>query len=326
MKYLLTIFLALSIAACGNPKAKNEKIKIGVLAHTFADQQASYLYGAIEDSAKLYDDLELTILDAKDDAGIQLSQMETLITTGHDGVIVYSVERPSFGIMAQTAKDAGLIVTAVNRLPALVDIKNMDLYVGIDERQAGVLSANKFLDDLKKEGRLKEEMEVVIFLGILGADATVERTAGFKETIAPYPNIKVTREGTGRWERGLAVTLMENWLQADVNNKIKAVFGNNDEMAIGGSLAAKQFGRTDIKFYGVDAIPAGIDAIGNGLEATVQQDSFAMGKDVLDITYKRIKGEEIANLVDGKFYYVPLNLIDINNKKEYQEKLANISK
>lgn len=325
MLVAFTIIMVM-VTSCAGEKETGEKIKIGVLAHTFADQQATYLYGAIEDAAVNYPDLELTILDAKEDAATQLSQVESLITTGHDAVIIYSVDRASFGSMASVAKDAGVIVTAVNRLPLPEHQDNMDIYVGIEERQAGILAAEKFLADLEAEGRLDEEMEVAILLGILGADATIERTAGFKDTIAAYPNIKVTKEGTGRWNRGEAVTLMENWLQADVDNKIKAVFGNNDEMAIGGSLAAQQFGRSDIKFYGVDAIPAAIDAIGNGLEATVQQDSFAMGKAVLDITYKKIKGEDIPNLVDGKTYFVPLNLVDISNKKEFQEKLANVSK
>lgn len=314
------------VFSCAKESGGDEKIKIGVLAHTFADQQATYLYGAIEDAAANYPDLELTILDAKEDAATQLSQVESLITTGHDAIIIYSVDRASFGTMGSVAQEAGVIVTAVNRLPLPEHQENMDIYVGIEERQAGILAAEKFLSDLEAEGRLNENMEVAIFLGILGADATIERTAGFKDTIAKYPNIKITKEGTGRWNRGEAVTLMENWLQADVDNKIKAVFGNNDEMAIGGSLAAQQFGRGDIKFYGVDAIPAAVDAIGNGLEATVQQDSFAMGKAVLDVTYKKVKGEDIPNLVDGKIYFVPLNLVDINNKKEFQDKLAEVSK
>lgn len=32
------------------------------------------------------------------------------------------------------------------------------------------------------------------------------------------------------------------------------------------------------------------------------------------------------DLIDGKLYYVPLTLVDMSNKKEFQEKLADVSK
>ncbi|MGL5956973.1 MAG: substrate-binding domain-containing protein, partial [Brevinema sp.] len=182
----------------------------------------------------------------------------------------------------------------------------------------------QFLTDLEKQGRLNENIEVAILQGIIGQEATIARSEGFKEIIAPYSNITIIREGTGRWERGLAVSIMENWIQADTQSKLKVVFANNDEMAIGASLAAQQANRNDILIYGVDASPAGVAALGNGLQATVEQDPVAMGRSAIEITMRKLIGDNMDDLVNNKYKYIPLNTVTLDNKAEFLEKLNSL--
>lgn len=330
MKKLSIIILSLlfiTITACSDKKDEKsgETIKIGLAAHSYSDQWATYVFSAIEAAVKEYPNVELTILDAKDDTGIQLSQIETLITTGHDAIILYAVDRASIGNMGRIAKEAGVIVTAVNRVPEDQHLEYIDLYVGIDEKEAGIAAGKQFLADLEAEGRLNEEMKIGNIQGILGQEAAVARSAGFAETIAGYPNLKITHDGTARWERGLAVNLVENWLQADVDDEIKAIFANNDEMAVGAILAINQSGRDDIKVYGIDASPAGVNAIGNGLNATIEQDPIGMGRAAVDITLRKLRGEPLDDLVDGKFNYIPLNTVTTKNKEEFLKKAEEIN-
>lgn len=325
-KMLLIVAMVLATFACTKEEAPKEKtIKIGLAAHSYSDQWATYVFRAIEAAVKEYPNVELTILDAKDDTGIQLSQIETLITTGHDAIILYAVDRASIGNMARIAKEAGVIVTAVNRIPEEQHLEYIDLYVGIDEKEAGIAAGKQFLADLEEEGRLNEEMKIGNIQGILGQEASVARSAGFAETIADYPNLKITHDGIARWERGLAVSLVENWLQADLDDEIKAIFANNDEMAVGAILAIQQSGRDDIKVYGVDASPAGVDAIGNGLNATIEQDPVGMGRAAVDVTLRKLRGEPLDDLVDGKFNYIPLNTVTTKNKEEFLKKAEEIN-
>ena len=323
MKKLIAIMvLIVSVTTCGKDTTKTEDlIKIGLAANSFSDQWATYVFNTIEKTIKEeYPNVQLTILDAKDDTSIQLSQIETFITTGNDAIILYAVDRSSIGNMGRIAKEAGIIVTAVNRVPESKDIKYIDLYTGIEERQAGIAAGKQLITDLTAAGRINEEMEIGNIQGVLGQEAAVERSSGFKEALMPYPNLKITKDGTARWERGLAITLMENWVQADVNNKLKVVFANNDEMAVGASLAAKQAGREDIWIYGVDASPAGVAAVGEGIMATIEQDPVAMGRSAVEITMRKLQGDLMDDLVDGKFAYIPLNTVTIDNKEEFIEK------
>lgn len=325
MKKALFILAAMctAFAACAAP-AKATKIKIGVTTWDYADQWASYLFDAIRAEAAKMPDVELTVLDAKGDSAVQLSQVENFVSSKMSSIIILPTDRASFGNAAKVAKDAGIPVAVANRLPLEKDFGLMDVYVGIDEKEAGVLGAKQFLAELEAEGRINEPMEIGILWGPPGLDAVTARTDGVKETLAPYPNLKVTREQTARWDRGPAVTVVENWLQADTSKKMKAIFGNNDEMAIGAILAIKNSKRDlkEIKVYGIDAIPAGLEAVGNGLQATVEQDPVAMGSAVFKAAYNLAKKQPLEGLKDNKFMWIPLNIITPANKEAHMKKLA----
>ncbi|MGL5722369.1 MAG: substrate-binding domain-containing protein [Brevinema sp.] len=317
------ILCLFALGACGKASS-GKKVKIGVTAWDYGDLWPSYLFDAIRDEAAKYPDVEITILDAKGDSSVQLSQVETFVTSGMDTIIIMPTDQASFGNAAKVAKDAGIPVAVGNRLPLEKDWPLVDAYVGIIEKEAGALGARHFISNLEAEGRINEDMEVCIVWGIPGHDAQIQRTAGVKEVLAQYPNIRVTREQTARWDRGTAVTIAENWIQADTGNKIQAIFANSDEMAIGASLAIRQSRRANdgIRVYGIDASPAGVDAIGNGLTATVEQDPVAMGAETFRVAYQLAKKEPLTDVTDGKFVWMDLIVVDASNKEAQLQKMA----
>ncbi|MGL5956876.1 MAG: substrate-binding domain-containing protein, partial [Brevinema sp.] len=185
MKNIISLMIILVAVSCGNKTKTEDTIKIGLSANSFSDQWATYVFNTIEKVSKEYPNVELTILDAKDDSATQLSQVENLITTGHDAIILYAVDRASIGNIGRLAKEAGVLVTAVNRAPEPQHVQYIDLYTGIDEKKAGEAVGKQFLTDLEKQGRLNENIEVAILQGIIGQEATIARSEGFKEIIAP---------------------------------------------------------------------------------------------------------------------------------------------
>ncbi|HHX37575.1 MAG TPA: sugar ABC transporter substrate-binding protein, partial [Clostridiaceae bacterium] len=68
----------------------------------------------------------------------------------------------------------------------------------------------------------------------------------------------------------------------------------NDSMAIGAAKAISDAGKTDeIKVYGVDATPDGLDAISKGtMHGTVSQDTSGMGKLSVETMLQIINGED----------------------------------
>ncbi|MGL5722371.1 MAG: substrate-binding domain-containing protein [Brevinema sp.] len=322
MKYFFSIIVLLFFSACsGGQKTAEKKYVIGFSTFNYADQWVSYLSDAVVEAAKKHPGIEIVVADAKNDAGVQLSQVESFVTRNVDGVIILQVDQAAFGQSAKAAKAANIPVVAVNRLPAEEDFVNMDYFIGIIEKEAGKIQAEKFIEELTAENRLTEPMEVGILMGTLGLANQIERTAGVKEVLAAYPNIRITREQGADFDRAKAVPIVENWMQADRGRNIKAIFANNDEMAIGAILSLKAAGRTDIKVYGIDAISAGANLIGDGLNATVEQDPVAMGTRAMEIMYQVVSGTTVTG-TDGKFVWIPLNRIDTSNKEEYLQKIA----
>lgn len=323
MRNILFSVLVLLLTDCGaNEKSSNTKYIVGVSAFNYADQWASYLFDAIQEVASKYPDVEISISDAKNDTANQISQVEAFVTRKVDAIIIIQVDQAAFGRSAKLAQKDGIPIIAVNRMPLENDFQYMSAFIGIEEKEAGKIQAEKFIEELKAENRLNEEIEVGILMGTLGLANQIARTQGVKEVLANYPNIKITREQTADFNRSLAVPIVENWLQADKTKKLKAIFANNDEMAVGAVISIKPANRNDIKVYGIDAISAAVGLIGNGLNATVEQDPVSMGAQSMEIAYKIIKKEPIEGLSNNKFFWIPLIRIDEKNKDSYLKKLS----
>ena len=94
----------------------------------------------------------------------------------------------------------------------------------------------------------------------------------------------------------------ENLLQAHPD--VKAVFCQNDEMALGASEAIKTSGK-DIVVVGFDGNEDAISAVEDGsLSATVAQKPKEMGKLAIETAIKYLKGETVDEQVDS-----PLELV-----------------
>ena len=102
-KKLLSVLLCLSLAAglavgCGaaDKEAKKEKsdsedsgkkVKIGMTLYSLKNEYTVRLANAAEDEAEKLG-IELTVYDGNYDASTQISQVETMISDGCDGIIL----------------------------------------------------------------------------------------------------------------------------------------------------------------------------------------------------------------------------------------------
>ncbi|MCK9906769.1 substrate-binding domain-containing protein, partial [Frankia sp. Cpl3] len=98
---------------------------------------------------------------------------------------------------------------------------------------------------------------------------------------AKHPDIKIVAQQAADFERGKALSVMENILQA--NPEIDAVYAANDEMALGALAAIEAAGRLDkITLIGCDAVDPALDAIRQGkMEATIAEPPFFLGKEAI---------------------------------------------
>ncbi|CAD5202442.1 Inositol transport system sugar-binding protein [Pseudomonas sp. FEN] len=162
--------------------------------------------------------------------------------------------------------------------------------------------------------KLKGKGDIVILLGDLANNSTTNRTKGVKEVLVKYPGIKIEQEQTGTWLRDKGMTLVNDWLTQ--GRKFDAVVANNDEMAIGASMALEQAGvkKGSVLIAGVDGTPDGLRAVKKGdMTVSVFQDAKGQAVGSLDAAVKMAKHEPVEQAV-----WVPYRLITPENVDQFK--------
>lgn len=283
--------------------ASDESITIGV-SMLFDDLWLTTLRDAMSAYADAQGNVELVMVDSKEDVAIQLGQVENFVAQGMDAIVLIPANTDATDPMTQAAVDAGIPLVYVNRKPA--ELPEGVAYVGSDSIVAGELQAEWLAEALGGEGN------VVIMNGNLAQEAAQQRTAGVKEVMAGYDGIEITKEDTGNWSRDQGLALMENWLST--GDQIDAVASNNDEMAIGAIQAIEAAGLLgEILVGGVDASPDALDEMDKDrLNVTVFQNAAGQGEGGIQAAIALARGEEIEQIT-----WIPYELVTPENYQEF---------
>ena len=270
-------------------KKTDENMKIGVSLSTLNNPFFVSIREGIEEGAG--DDAETVISDAQNDSSTQSNQVEDLITQGVDLIIINPVDSTAIASSVEKANEANIPVICVDRG---TDSGEIVSFIASNNVEGGKLAGEYILE------KVGEDAEVVQLEGIPGASSTRERGEGFKE--ATDGKIDLVASQTANFDRAEGLTVMENLLQAHPD--VKAVFCQNDEMALGASEAIKTSGK-DIVVVGFDGNEDAISAVEDGsLSATVAQKPKEMGKLAIETAIKYLKGETVDEQVDS-----PLELV-----------------
>ena len=271
-------------------KAKDGKLKVGVSLSTLNNPFFVSIREGVEEAAK-DKDVETVITDAQNDSSSQNNQVEDLITQKVDLIIINPVDSTAISSSVKKANEANIPVICVDRSSDEGEIVS---FISSNNIEGGKL-AGEFI--LEKAGK---DAKVIQLEGIPGASSTRERGEGFKK--ATDKKIDLVASQTANFDRAEGMTVMENLLQAQPD--VKAVFCQNDEMALGASEAIKASGK-DIVLVGFDGNEDAINAVKEGtMTATVAQKPKEMGKIALETAVKYLKGEKVEEGVDS-----PLELV-----------------
>ena len=215
---------------------------------------------------------EIVVTDGNNDASTQTANTEDLIAQGCDAIIMCPVTADTMVTVAKEVMDAGIPLVLVNRR-----VSSEDFTVAITGSNYQI--GQKTADDMAK--RLDGKGKVALIEGTLGATDTTDRTAGFLETIANYPDIEVVADVSGDYNKDKGMNAMEDILIK--YPELDAVFCENDEMAQGAYQACEAAGNTDILIYGNDCYKSTLDMIGEGKIAgtTAYPSSLKSAVDVL---------------------------------------------
>ncbi|MFP4020914.1 MAG: ribose ABC transporter substrate-binding protein RbsB [Halanaerobium sp.] len=292
----LTIVLALSLILVVGLSAgiAAQDLKIGLSVSTLNNPFFVDLKDGAESMAEEMD-IEISVVDAQDDAASQLSSVEDLLIRDIDVLIINPVDGDAIVSAITAANDAGVPVITVDRGAEGGDVAS---HIASDNVEGGEMAGEFIAEQLGEEGK------VVELEGIPGTSAARDRGEGFNNSMDSYSDLEVIARQPAGFDRAEGMTVMENILQG--NSEIDAVFAHNDNMALGAMEAIEAAGREDeIIIVGFDAIDDAVEAVEEGdLAATIAQKPTLMGEMAVETAVKVANDEEV-----DEFTPVPLELI-----------------
>jgi inositol transport system substrate-binding protein len=311
MCVLAVVLLITATAFAGGGAAKSGgKTLVGYVCTNFNDTFQGYVMNEFKGYFADKPEYTLDLQDAQEDVVKQQDQVNNLIAKGAKALVVVPVNTSAMAPITKACQDKKVPLVYVNRNPfGDANPPAGVYYVGSQEIAAGQMQAESLGKLLNGQGG------VCILIGKLDNEGAILRTQGNEDTFkSKFPNIKVLAKETGNWQRDQGMSLAENWITAYGQN-LKAILGNNDEMALGAAEACKKANRTDIIVMGVDAIPDALTAVGNGtLKATVLQDSAGQGKGAAEAAVNALTGKS-----QPPINWVPFVYIDQSNLAQYKK-------
>ena len=237
----------------------------------------------LNDAAKAKADglkAKLTVVDAQNDASKQAADVEDLIQQGVKLIIINPVDSAAVASAIESANKAGIPVITVDRSAGGGKVIS---HIASDNVAGGKLAGDYMLKSIAAGS------DVAMLEGVAGSSAAIERGEGF--TKAVEGKVKIVASQTADFDRSKGLSVMENILQANPN--IKAVFAQNDEMALG-ALEAIAAAKKDIMVIGFDATADAVAKVKEGkLAATVEQQPKLIGEQAIDAAVKYLNGEQV---------------------------------
>jgi len=181
--------------------------------------------------------------------------------------------------------------------------------IGYDDRwQSGYIAGQYLATTLGGEG------QIIQILGPSGSDWTKLRQQGFEAAIAQFPGMTIVGSADGGYVRDKGLTAAQDLLTKFPD--ISAIYGENEDMALGASQAIdlaglKHWDGTDgIITIGADGLISGMDSIREGkLTATVDVNSVDMGTAMIDTLFEH----EILGMTVSQFIRIPTIVVDNTN-------------
>ena len=132
--------------------------------------------------------------------------------------------------------------------------------LGFDERYTGKIVGEYAVELLKKRYNGEVKGEVANLQGLLGQGLNTDRSGGFTDVMAAYPNVKVVAQEPTSWDPTKAVSITENWMTAHPN--LDLIYGNSDSLTVPAAGVIERAGKQDqVMLVSVDGTEPGLKAV-----------------------------------------------------------------
>ncbi|MFS0671747.1 D-xylose ABC transporter substrate-binding protein [Ornithinibacillus sp. 179-J 7C1 HS] len=296
---IMTIFL-ITLSACETKQSVEEnngtmpnenvrspkgEIKIGFSMDTLEEERWAKDRDLFREELEALG-AEVEIMVANENAAVQLSQIETMISNGTDLLVVVPYYTETAAAVVEKAHSAGIKVVSYDRI---IKNANVDLYVSFDNEKVGELQA-EVITDLVPKGNY------VYIGGSVTDNNAILIKKGVFNVLQPYidrGDIKVVYDQwTENWTPENAYQNMLAALEAN-QNQIDAVIAANDGTAGGAIKALEEKGLAGkIPVAGQDADLAAVQRIVEGTQTmTAYKPIRNLAKKAAEIAVAMARGE-----------------------------------
>ena len=244
----LVLTLVLVLTVVGSAMAAN---KVGIAMPTQSLQRWN-LDGANLKALLEADGYEVDLQYANNDAAVQISQLENMISNGAQLLVIASIDGSALGTLLATAKEANITVIAYDRL--LTATSDVDYYITFDNYKVGNIQGS-FLKDKFDLDNATGPINMEIFCGDPGDNNAGLFFQGAIDVLQPYIDSGVIVVPSGQtafeqcatkdWNTGNAQARMDNLVAGYYSGgeKLDMVLCSNDSTALGAtnSLIAAGF-------------------------------------------------------------------------------------
>lgn len=303
--------MAMTVSAAEDTaESTDASYKIGFAQCTLA----SPFYVSMKDVAEEYAKelgVDLTVVSADDDVTKQNNDINDMITSGIDALIVNPINAEGIAPAIEACTNADIPVITVDRNIN----EGYTAYVGRDNEEMGRLVGEALVELLG--GKDAAEGTILEIQGTAGDTVMMARRDGFEAAVAEAPGLEVVQSAYCDYTRSKAVTATQDLLQS--NDNIVAVYGHNDDMALGASQVLQEQGVEGVAVCGVDGLMEAVMAIEDGTYSiTTMNDPGSLIRAALDTTLQILNGEDYEEYVDAG-----TGVIDSENVTDYvDESLA----
>jgi ribose transport system substrate-binding protein len=242
--------------------------------------------------AKELDGVTLKLAEGVTDSAAQADQIDTLIASKPNALVVLPNEGGALTPIALKAMAAKIPVINVDR--EFSDPGAYRTLITGDNYGIGYQAGNYFADQLKCSGN------VVEIQGIAGISVTTERSKGFKDALQRRckGGIKIVASQPADFLPDKGLSVMENNLQAQ--KKIDGVYTHDDDMAEGVVAAIQNAGRDKEMFLtGAGGSKAAMEQIKKGglYRATFLYNP-SMAASAINLAYLIANGRGMSDLAE----------------------------
>lgn len=222
---------------------------------------------------------EVDLQYAEDEVQTQVSQIENLISSGVDCLVIASIDSSTLVNPLQQAKDAGIPVIAYDRL--LMDTDAVSYYASFDNKGVGTAIANYIVEKKELEGARAagESYTIEFFMGSPDDNNAVLLNDGVMEVLQPYLDDGTLVCKTGR--TSFAETNILRWSQETAQK--------NCEDYLSGYYADEK----------LDIACTAFDGFAYGVRSALEGAGYKIGEDWPLVTGQDAELMAVKNIISG---------------------------